>query len=218
MSDVDALSERIDALEMRLTYQDVTIETLNQTITAQWIEIDRLTRQVAELKERLAGGRKQRAGPGERTTAALLNSQQENGLRKEAAFMHSNIGWQALHHPCIVNQTVAATATATIAAHTTGETFLVLPLRGELLAAWLNSVFIAWSRRAMSAKDAADLVPQRLIFAIAIRLRRRRLRRAHGIGRRKGIDQALLELLVDFAVGRASPRGDRRRACRAAQD
>ena len=53
MSDADALSERIDALEMRLTYQDVTIETLNQTITAQWIEIDRLTRQVAELKERL---------------------------------------------------------------------------------------------------------------------------------------------------------------------
>ncbi|XSC45201.1 SlyX family protein [Bradyrhizobium sp. RDT10] len=52
-SDVTALGERIDALEMRLTYQDVTIETLNQTITAQWIEIDRLTRQVAELKERL---------------------------------------------------------------------------------------------------------------------------------------------------------------------
>ena len=53
MSDADALSERIDLLEMRLTYQDVTIETLNQTITAQWIEIDRLTRKVAELKERL---------------------------------------------------------------------------------------------------------------------------------------------------------------------
>jgi SlyX protein len=53
MINVDALNERIDALEMRLTYQDVTIETLNQTITAQWVEIDRLTRQVAELKERL---------------------------------------------------------------------------------------------------------------------------------------------------------------------
>jgi SlyX protein len=53
MSDVDALRERIDALEMRLTYQDVTIETLNQTITAQWVEIDRLTRQLAELKERV---------------------------------------------------------------------------------------------------------------------------------------------------------------------
>jgi uncharacterized coiled-coil protein SlyX len=53
MSDVGDLSERIDALEMRLAYQDLTIETLNQTITAQWTEIDKLTRQLAELKERL---------------------------------------------------------------------------------------------------------------------------------------------------------------------
>ena len=40
MSDVTALSDRIDALEMRLAYQDVTIETLNQTITEQWKQID----------------------------------------------------------------------------------------------------------------------------------------------------------------------------------
>ncbi|MCK1514965.1 SlyX family protein [Bradyrhizobium sp. 190] len=63
MIDVDALNERIDALEMRLTYQDVTIETLNQTITAQWIEIDRLTRQVAELKERLQEAESNAPGP-----------------------------------------------------------------------------------------------------------------------------------------------------------
>ena len=63
MSDVGDLSERIDALEMRLTYQDVTIETLNQTITAQWIEIDRLTRQVAELKERLQEAESSAPGP-----------------------------------------------------------------------------------------------------------------------------------------------------------
>ena len=62
-SDVDALNERIDALEMRLTYQDVTIETLNQTITAQWVEIDRLTRQVAELKERLQEAESNAPGP-----------------------------------------------------------------------------------------------------------------------------------------------------------
>ena len=49
----DALSGRIDALEMRLTFQDETIETLNQTITGQWKQIDALTRQLAELKERL---------------------------------------------------------------------------------------------------------------------------------------------------------------------
>lgn len=47
------LGERIDALETRLTYQDDAIETLNQTITALWKQIDALTRQVAELKERL---------------------------------------------------------------------------------------------------------------------------------------------------------------------
>jgi SlyX protein len=51
MSDVNALSERIDALEIRLTFQDETIETLNQTITLQWQQIDALTRQLAELKE-----------------------------------------------------------------------------------------------------------------------------------------------------------------------
>jgi SlyX protein len=63
MSDASGLNERIDALEMRLTYQDVTIETLNQTITAQWVEIDRLTRQVAELKERLQEAERHAPGP-----------------------------------------------------------------------------------------------------------------------------------------------------------
>ena len=63
MSDLDALGERIDALEMRLTYQDESIETLNQTITAQWSEIDRLTRQVAELKERLREAESSMPGP-----------------------------------------------------------------------------------------------------------------------------------------------------------
>jgi SlyX protein len=63
MNNVDALSERIDALEMRLTYQDVSIETPNQTITAQWVEIDRLTRQVSELKERLQDAESNAPGP-----------------------------------------------------------------------------------------------------------------------------------------------------------
>ena len=53
MSDVKTLSDRIDALETRLMFQDETIETLNQTITAQWRKIDALTRQVAALSERL---------------------------------------------------------------------------------------------------------------------------------------------------------------------
>jgi SlyX protein len=53
MNDVKQLSERIDVLETRLTFQEVTIETLNNTITAQWQKIDALTRQVAHLSERL---------------------------------------------------------------------------------------------------------------------------------------------------------------------
>lgn len=53
MNDAKNLSERIDVLETRLTFQDETIETLNKTITAQWLKIDALTRQVAALSERL---------------------------------------------------------------------------------------------------------------------------------------------------------------------
>jgi SlyX protein len=52
MADIEALNSRVDALEMRLTYQDTTIEELNATITAQWREIDRLLRQMANLTER----------------------------------------------------------------------------------------------------------------------------------------------------------------------
>lgn len=52
-NEIKALAERIDTLETRLAYQDDTIETLNQTITAQWKQIDALTRKIAELGERL---------------------------------------------------------------------------------------------------------------------------------------------------------------------
>jgi len=47
------LTERVDALESRLAYQDQTIEQLNETITAQWKQIDALTRQLTALNERL---------------------------------------------------------------------------------------------------------------------------------------------------------------------
>jgi SlyX protein len=53
MSDAKTFGDRIDALEIRLAFQDETIETLNKTITAQWQQIDALTRQVAALSERL---------------------------------------------------------------------------------------------------------------------------------------------------------------------
>jgi SlyX protein len=53
MNEVQALSNRVDALEAQLMFQEATIETLNLTITAQWQQIDALTRQVAGLSERL---------------------------------------------------------------------------------------------------------------------------------------------------------------------
>nr|WP_249790019.1 MULTISPECIES: SlyX family protein [Bradyrhizobium] len=57
------MSERIDTLETRLAYQDDTIETLNQTITAQWKQIDRLTRQITELNARLQDAEANAPGP-----------------------------------------------------------------------------------------------------------------------------------------------------------
>jgi SlyX protein len=62
-NDLKTLSERIDVLETRLTFQDATIETLNQTITAQWHQIDALTRQIAALSERLREAEAQAPGP-----------------------------------------------------------------------------------------------------------------------------------------------------------
>ena len=62
-NEIKTLNARIDALEMRLTYQDDTIETLNQTITAQWKQIDVLTRQIAQLNERLQAAEANAPGP-----------------------------------------------------------------------------------------------------------------------------------------------------------
>ncbi|MCK1543833.1 SlyX family protein [Bradyrhizobium sp. 147] len=62
-NEIKTLSERIDTLEMRLSYQDDTIETLNQTITAQWKQIDALTRQIAQLSERLQDAEANAPGP-----------------------------------------------------------------------------------------------------------------------------------------------------------
>jgi SlyX protein len=64
MNELKTLSDRIDVLETRLTFQDVTIETLNKTITAQWRKIDALTRQLAELSERLRDAETNAPGAG----------------------------------------------------------------------------------------------------------------------------------------------------------
>jgi SlyX protein len=63
MSEIRQLSERIDTLETRLAYQDETIEQLNQTITAQWKQIDALTRKVTELGDRLQEAEANAPGP-----------------------------------------------------------------------------------------------------------------------------------------------------------
>ena len=63
MTDPNALSDRIDALEARIAYQDDTIETLNQAITDQWKQIDALTRQIAALNDRLQEAEARSPGP-----------------------------------------------------------------------------------------------------------------------------------------------------------
>ena len=63
-NDAASMSERIDALEVRLAYQDETIEALNETITAQWQQIDALTRQFKGLSDRLEELADATPGPG----------------------------------------------------------------------------------------------------------------------------------------------------------
>jgi SlyX protein len=53
MNDTENLSGRIEALEMRAAHQERIIEDLNQTITAQWQQIDRLTREIARLGDQI---------------------------------------------------------------------------------------------------------------------------------------------------------------------
>jgi SlyX protein len=62
MSEAKTLGDRIDALETRVMFQDETIETLNKTITEQWLKIDALTRQLAALSERLREAETQAPG------------------------------------------------------------------------------------------------------------------------------------------------------------
>lgn len=47
-------TSRLDALEIRITHQDAVIDDLNKMITAQWKEVDRLTREILKLEDRLA--------------------------------------------------------------------------------------------------------------------------------------------------------------------
>jgi SlyX protein len=50
------IEERIDALEMRIAYQDQTIEELNTTITEQWRVIDLLRKKFDMVEEQVRSG------------------------------------------------------------------------------------------------------------------------------------------------------------------
>jgi SlyX protein len=50
------LAERLEALETRIAYQDQTIEELNSTITAQWRQIDLLTRKLDQMEQQVRSG------------------------------------------------------------------------------------------------------------------------------------------------------------------
>lgn len=63
MNELKSLNDRLDALEARVAYQDDTIETLNTTITAQWKQIDALTRQITALNDRLQEAEARSPGP-----------------------------------------------------------------------------------------------------------------------------------------------------------
>ena len=51
--DISKVEKRLADLEVEITHQNETIDTLNETIINQWKEIDRLSRQVRLLAEQL---------------------------------------------------------------------------------------------------------------------------------------------------------------------
>jgi SlyX protein len=53
MTDIAALSGRIDALEISKAHQDRAVEDLSEALARQWKEIETLNRQVARLREQV---------------------------------------------------------------------------------------------------------------------------------------------------------------------
>ena len=50
------IAGRLELLETRIAFQDQTIEELNATITAQWRQIDTLTRRLDLMEEQVRSG------------------------------------------------------------------------------------------------------------------------------------------------------------------
>jgi len=53
MDDIDALRNRIEALEIARAHQERTVEDLSEALAAQWKQIDALNRQVARLADQV---------------------------------------------------------------------------------------------------------------------------------------------------------------------
>ena len=49
------MNERLTELEVRVAFQDQTIQDLNEVVTDQQRQIDRLTQELEAIKSRLAG-------------------------------------------------------------------------------------------------------------------------------------------------------------------
>jgi hypothetical protein len=115
-------------------------------------------------------------------------------------------------HGLKTNQSTIATMAAMVVAHTTGVACFELPLRGESLAAWLNSLFMEHARctaikPTRLSEDREELVPQRRIFAVTVMPRRRRLCGTDRIGRGKTVPQAGFQLRMGVAVGQSGLAG-----------
>jgi SlyX protein len=63
MSDAQSVNDRLEALEVRVAYQDQVIEDLNQAIIDQWKKIDTLRRQLNEVLDRVQEVEGSAAGP-----------------------------------------------------------------------------------------------------------------------------------------------------------
>jgi SlyX protein len=53
MNDAASLNTRIESLEARIAHQDRTIEDLNNSVTAQWKQIDDIAKQIEQMTARL---------------------------------------------------------------------------------------------------------------------------------------------------------------------
>ena len=55
-------TDRLDDLETKIAYQQEVIDDLSATVVSQWKEIDRLTREMAALAERVSRAEQSEAG------------------------------------------------------------------------------------------------------------------------------------------------------------